>query len=321
MRPEERELFHVCLSKPVKPAQLQQALLRALGKNSGKPEAAAAKVEPPLASRFPLHILVADDNAINLKVALRLLEQMGYRADTANNGLEAIQALKVKAYDLIFMDVQMPEMDGLVATQRIRDQEGAGKGFCSENRHIIVAMTANAMKGDREKCLEAGMDDYIPKPVRAEMLHAAIERWAVTVPTGGNLAGATAAGMGADAKPAVVAEKLLDIDRLNDFSEGNRDAAQELVDLYLQQIQEQMQTLKSKFSERNAKEVQRIAHSCAGASATCGILAMTPLFKRVEHLAAEDNLAKVAPMLADLENNFTRVTLALQQYLAAMPAT
>jgi len=323
MRPEERELFHVCLSKPVKPAQLQQALLKALGNVSSKPEAGKveAKSELPLASRFPLHILVADDNAINLKVALRLLEQMGYRADTANNGLEAVQALKVKAYDLIFMDVQMPEMDGLAATRQIREREGAGKGFCNENRHLIVAMTANAMKGDREKCLEAGMDDYIPKPVRAEMLHAAIERWAVEL----NRVGAQAeadkiAGQASGAKPAEVAEKLLDIERLNDFSEGNRDAAQELVDLYIQQIQEQMQNLKAKFSEGSIKDVQRIAHSCAGASATCGILAMTPLFKRVEHLAAEGDAAAVEPLLTDLENNFARVTQALQLYLAAMPS-
>jgi CheY-like chemotaxis protein len=319
MRPEERELFNVCLSKPVKPAQLQQALVKAMETVSSKPAMAVpaeTKVEPSLASRFPMHILVADDNAINLKVALRLLEQVGYRADVANNGVEVLQALGNKVYHLILMDVQMPEMDGLVATRRVRELEAAAAGERAGHRHLIIAMTANAMKGDREKCLEAGMDDYIPKPVRAEVLYAAIERWAgkVTAPSQPVEAPAIVAA------PVPLAEKLLDIDRLNDFSEGNRDAAQELVDLYIQQVQEQMETLKAKFAQGNAKEVQRIAHSCAGASATCGILAMTPLFKRVEHIAAEDELAKAGPLLADLENNFTRVTQALQQYLAALPA-
>jgi CheY-like chemotaxis protein len=249
---------------------------------------------------------------------LRLLEQVGYRADVANNGLEAVLALETKAYDLIFMDVQMPEMDGLAATKCIREREGTARGFRNEKRHIIIAMTANAMKGDREKCLDAGMDDYIPKPVRAEMLYASIERWASYLRSGSKLSAA------ASAPPAVAsaaAEKLLDVERLNDFSEGNREAAQELVDLYIQQMRGQMETLRLKYGQNEVREVQRVAHSCAGASATCGILAMTPVFKRIEHLAVEGDMPPIGPLLVELENNFQRVEQALQQYLAAMPAS
>jgi CheY-like chemotaxis protein len=115
-----------------------------------------------------LNILLAEDNAVNQKVAIRMLERLGYRADIAANGLQVLGALQNHPYDLVLMDVQMPEMDGLVATRSIRNMPG--------RQPYIIAMTAHAMKGDREECLEAGMNDYISKPVRIEELQAAIER-------------------------------------------------------------------------------------------------------------------------------------------------
>jgi CheY-like chemotaxis protein len=118
----------------------------------------------------PLRILVAEDNAINQKLALRLLLQMGYRADVAANGLEAIQSIERQNYDVILMDVQMPEMDGLEASRQINKRWG------QTDRPRIVAVTANAMQGDREKCLAAGMDDYITKPIRVDALVGALNR-------------------------------------------------------------------------------------------------------------------------------------------------
>jgi CheY-like chemotaxis protein len=123
-----------------------------------------------MAARLPLHILLVEDNAVNQKLALRLLSQMGYRADVAGNGLEAIQALERQDYDVVLMDVQMPEMDGLEATRPIR------KRLPDERQPRILAMTANAMQGDREACLEAGMDDYISKPIRVEELISVLEQ-------------------------------------------------------------------------------------------------------------------------------------------------
>ncbi len=123
-----------------------------------------------MAKRRPLRILLAEDNAVNQKVALRLLSQMGYRADVAANGIEAVQAVDRQMYDVILMDVQMPEMDGLEATRKIRDQ---GDRIIQPS---IIAMTANAMQGDREICIAAGMDDYVSKPIRVEELVAALER-------------------------------------------------------------------------------------------------------------------------------------------------
>jgi CheY-like chemotaxis protein len=123
-----------------------------------------------LAARHPLRILLAEDNVVNQKLALRLLSQMGYRADLAANGIEAIESVGRQEYDVILMDVQMPELDGLEATRRI-----VGKWEPAQ-RPRIVAMTANAMQGDREECLAAGMDDYLTKPIRVDELVDALER-------------------------------------------------------------------------------------------------------------------------------------------------
>jgi CheY-like chemotaxis protein len=122
-----------------------------------------------MAQRLPLRILLAEDNVVNQKLALRFLEQMGYRADVASNGLEAIESVGRQAYDVVLMDVQMPEMDGLEASRRICARWAPGE------RPRIVAMTANAMQGDREMCLAAGMDDYLTKPIRVDQLVEALQ--------------------------------------------------------------------------------------------------------------------------------------------------
>jgi CheY-like chemotaxis protein len=121
-----------------------------------------------MAESHPLRILLAEDNAVNQKLALRLLQQMGYRADVAGNGIEAVEALDRQSYDVILMDVQMPEMDGLEASRQICQR------WAADERPRIVAMTANAMEGDREMCLQAGMDDYITKPIRPDALVAVL---------------------------------------------------------------------------------------------------------------------------------------------------
>ena len=161
------------LLKPVKPSALHDALVTVLlGREPVGDEAAAPRAEagPRLGERHPLTILLAEDNAVNRKLALRLLAQIGYEADVATNGLEAIEALRGHPYDLVLMDVQMPDMDGLEATRQIR--RGAAGEAASGVR--IVAMTANALAGDRELCLAAGMDDYLSKPIRPAELAGAL---------------------------------------------------------------------------------------------------------------------------------------------------
>ena len=168
------------LLKPVKPSALHDALVTVLlGREPVGEGATDARAEagPRLGERHPLRILLAEDNAVNRKLALRLLSQIGYEADVATNGLEAVQALADHPYDVVLMDVQMPELDGLEATRQVR----AGKAGEASRGVRIVAMTANALAGDRELCLAAGMDDYVSKPIRPTELAAAL---AATSPGG-----------------------------------------------------------------------------------------------------------------------------------------
>ena len=164
-------LFAGFVAKPIKRSQLLDTLTASLrGKTSPTNRAPGAGSVSHMAERMPLRILLAEDNRINQKVALKILESLGYRADVTGNGREALEALQRQPYDVVILDVHMPEMDGLEASRRI----------CStwpmEKRPRIIAMTANAIQGDREECLAAGMDDYVSKPVRVAELADALER-------------------------------------------------------------------------------------------------------------------------------------------------
>jgi GAF domain-containing protein/DNA-binding response OmpR family regulator len=166
------KLFNAYLSKPIHQSHLYDTLVSLLAQDA-VPKAAVAtptkgRLDPEMAARHPLRILLAEDNVVNQKLALRLLQQMGYRADLASNGIEAIESVQRQTYDVVLMDVQMPDMDGLDASRRICAQWGP------HERPRIVAMTANAMQGDRDMCLAAGMDDYVTKPIRVEQLVEAL---------------------------------------------------------------------------------------------------------------------------------------------------
>jgi PAS domain S-box-containing protein len=166
--------FAAFLTKPIKASQLYNVLVGILAEKAQliqrRDEAAKPQFDPEMGQRLPLRILLAEDNAVNQKLALRLLERMGYRADVAANGVEAIEALRRQPYDVVLMDVQMPEMDGLEATRAIYRE------WPRAQRPRIIAMTANVMKEDREACLAAGMDDYIGKPIRVQELVSVLRR-------------------------------------------------------------------------------------------------------------------------------------------------
>jgi len=166
--------FVAFLTKPIKASQLYNVLVGILAEKAQliqrRDEAAKPRFDPEMGQRLPLRILLVEDNVVNQKLALRLLERMGYRADLAANGLEAIEALRRQPYDVVLMDVQMPEMDGLEATRAIYRE------WPRQQRPRIIAMTANVMKEDREACLAAGMDDYIGKPIQVEELVRALSQ-------------------------------------------------------------------------------------------------------------------------------------------------
>jgi signal transduction histidine kinase/DNA-binding response OmpR family regulator len=170
---EAGDLFKATLAKPLRQSTLFDTLMNLLAADvARKIEAPKAKpsMDPGMAQRHPLRILLTEDNVVNQKLALRLLQQMGYRADLASNGIEAIECVERQTYDPVLMDVQMPEMDGPEASRRITAKWPLGQ------RPRIVAMTANAMQGDSEECLAAGMDDYVTKPIRVDALVDALLR-------------------------------------------------------------------------------------------------------------------------------------------------
>ena len=325
--------FASCLTKPIKPAQLQEVLVRvASGARSVvKKEPAPAKGDPSMANRLPLRVLLCDDNVVNQKVALRLLQQLGYRADLAANGVEALAALDRQPYDLIFMDVMMPAMDGLEATRQIRERQKSKDRYPNfKDPIIIIAMTASAMQGDREKCLASGMDDYVAKPVRLEDVRRMVERWAATARAEGDprpasvteetapspVAAATAAPT--TATPAAAPEDSpVDVERLQDFTSGDPNNLRELVDLYLKQTDEQMGQIEAAVKAGDAQQLRRVAHSCAGASATVGMKKLAPMLKDLERMGAEQKLDAAPNLCQDAILEFKRIRAFLEEYMAS----
>ncbi len=319
--------FACCLTKPIKPGQMREVLSRVISGMKGPParRGASAKLDPALAQRLPLRVLLCDDNAVNQKVALRLLQQMGYRADLAANGLEALDALGQRPYDLVFMDVMMPEMGGFEATRVIRERQKQKETFPTyKSPIIIVAMTANAMQGDREQCLAAGMDDYIAKPVRLEDVRAIVERWGVIASQRdqGEPATPPATPSSSETPPAwtekgftTPAEAPVDLERLHEFSDGSPDNLRELVTLYLDQTAEQMEQLASAAKAARAADVRRVAHSCAGASATCGMRRLVPILRELERQGMEGKLTNAAELCGAAKEEFQRIKDFLDEHL------
>ena len=356
-------VFAHTVNKPVKPAQLCDMLARALlsPKKTTRQEP-TAKPGQPLTDRLPLNILLCDDNAINQKVAARILQSIGYEADLAGNGREALDAIDKKAYHLIFMDVMMPEMDGLEATRTIRDRQKDGVNHPNyQSRIVIIAMTAQAMQGDREKCLAAGMDDYLSKPILPKDVRAMIERWGAqalaaapqpeavpepaadspTSPDAGDVpsepvvskpttetpkpntdmstptpntpepAPETKANT-PDPIPTQSSEPPVEMDRLNDLTDSNADSIRELVELFLKQTVQQLAQLDAAVRANKADDVRRVAHSCAGASATLGMTRFVPLLRELEKQGASGTLTNAAEVFENTAREFKNI----QQFLA-----
>jgi signal transduction histidine kinase/CheY-like chemotaxis protein len=259
------------LIKPVKPSDLLDAILTALAGAAParpKPAGAPAAAAPPAA---PLRVLLAEDNPVNQKLAVRLLEKQGHHVTVVADGREAVRTAGREPFDLVLMDVQMPEMSGLEATAAIREREKATGG------HVpIIALTAHAMKGDREECLAAGMDDYLSKPLQAEELYAAVARQA---PPAGRARPAPAPGGNVLDEGAALA-------RVG----GDHDLLAELAETFLEDCPRMLAELESAVARRDAPEVQRCAHGLKGA---VGVFARGPAFEAAERLEAAGRTSDV----------------------------
>jgi signal transduction histidine kinase/DNA-binding response OmpR family regulator len=294
--------FASVLSKPVKPAHLYDALIAALAGQPAwlKVASEASPFDVTLGTRLPLRILVAEDNVVNQRLALLALERMGYRAEVAANGVEVLAALGRQPYDLVLMDIQMPEMDGLEATRRIRQRWGPrGRG------PAIVAMTANALREDREACLVAGMDDYLSKPIRIAELQLALERSGPSV------------RRHAEANPPFDAAVWSDLRSLR--RKDGRSMLQRLLELYLGDTPKQLARMSSALEAGDAKALGDAAHSLKGSASGLGATHVASLALELEERARRGSLEECGDLLARLERESARVVEAAAAELPAPP--
>ncbi|MBI4790760.1 MAG: GAF domain-containing protein [Chloroflexi bacterium] len=290
------------LMKPLRQSQLYDALANLFAPaETVAPAVLPTKslVDSELATRLPLRILLAEDNAVNQKLALRMLSQMGYRADVAGNGIEAIQALERQTYDVVLMDVQMPEMDGLDASRQICAR------WRPEARPRIIAMTANAMQGDREMCLAAGMDDYLSKPVRVNELAAALGK-----------CGQGVRGEGREARgEANSRHPSLDMDTFNQLVASTGEDAefmQELINAFLADAPQLLAQMRDAFGANQLDDFRRAAHSLKSTSANFGALNLSALAKELELVAKAGALEGAGDKLTRVEEEYARVKEELQ---------
>jgi CheY-like chemotaxis protein/HPt (histidine-containing phosphotransfer) domain-containing protein len=281
--------------KPIRPAQLLETLCRAMSIQLQREKKAPLSpiLDPDLARRLPMRLLLADDNPINQKVGLSVLHKLGYRADVANNGLEVLKALEQKVYDLLFLDVQMPEMDGLEAARKICERWGP------DRRPAIIAMTGNALMGDREKCLAAGMDDYISKPVRIAELQAALERWGPLKTTHFDLNVLLRTN-------AASPDDLLDHEILTRLRSAAPDAANHAVRERIEQFLGDAPQRLNQLSQNARDTVKLLAQAQAlkKSGAEAGAKRIVALCQKLEELASADNTENVHAILQELRAAF-----------------
>jgi len=275
----------VPVTKPVRVSRLHSAVLEALGEALGSPAEKKAERQAPARAKS-LRILLADDNEVNRQVGLLILEQAGYAADVASNGREVIDALRRMKYDLVLMDVQMPEMDGWAATREIQRLWAAG------DRPRIVALTANASQEDRERCAAAGMDDYLSKPLRLAELRAVLEKSAPSEPPP---AAAPAASLPEGFDPGVLAS-LKAVER-----PGRPNMMKSLIDLYLKRLPEHVAGIEQALKNRDADTLHRQAHSLKGSSLTLGASRIAELCGKLQQAASDGIPEGTEAILAQLQ--------------------
>jgi CheY-like chemotaxis protein/HPt (histidine-containing phosphotransfer) domain-containing protein len=282
------------VTKPIKASPLQAALASVLGitPEDRTDDGMSSAIDPELGSKHPLRILLAEDNAVNQTLALRMLEKLGYRADVAGNGIEALEALERQPYDLLLSDVQMPEMDGVEATRQILERWGP------DERPWIVAMTAEAMQGDRERFLAAGMNDYVVKPIRIEDLVAALER----APRRGE-------PKAPSPSQAVFDERV--VQRLLDSMGGDQAIVSGLIDQFVADAPSLVATARAGVASGDADEVRRALHTLTSNVATFGAADLAVSSRQLEEQAKGGSLDGVEPRLDAIAEQLERVSGAL----------
>ncbi len=283
--------------KPIRPTQLLDALCRALSVHVQfeKKRPAAPILDSKLAEKLPLRLLLADDNPINQKVVLSVLRKLGYHADVANNGVEVLKALEAKAYDLLFLDVQMPEMDGLEAARQICAR------WPYDKRPRMIAMTGNALTGDREKCINAGMDHYIPKPVRVTDLQAALEEWG---PMSTRKSDTAFLWRQKVPRPDEILDHAILAELRQIQADGEGSMLRELVDLFLENASVHIKTMQENTGD--GSKLAFHAHALRSMCLNLGAKRIAELTKKLEYATTMGDLSEASNLLADIAKAFSQ---------------
>jgi two-component system sensor histidine kinase/response regulator len=293
--------FEAYLTGPLKDSQLRDCLALVVSRKSCDKTGLRPIVTRHLVAedkKRRIRILLAEDNIVNQKVALHILEKMGYRADTVANGKEVLSSWERVPYDLILMDVQMPEMDGFEATQAIRQREKETGGHLP-----IVAMTAHALKGDRERCLEAGMDDYVPKPIQPQALVEVIGRWVEREISRKN----------EDPRieppdPGEVFDRKGVLERLD----GDEALSREILGMFLKDVPRQMERLREQLKEGDLSALELQAHSLKSAALNIGGNGLQKASQEAEIAAKNGDLERARGLVEKIQREFERLETVLK---------
>jgi CheY-like chemotaxis protein len=277
--------------KPVKQSRLEFSLSSMLGRQPANADIALPDTPPVDVARQSIRILLAEDNLVNQKVALLQLKRLGFTADLACNGMEALAALERSFYDVILMDCQMPVMDGYAATREIRRKYSSSI--------YIIAMTAKAMTGDREKCLAAGMDDHVSKPVSIEELGRVLSQHKPK----------------SEDRPALAEAEIppVDLDRLTEITGSDQEMFRQISSDYLEQAEEILALIALALEKRDSDEIHQLAHKLGGSSASCGMTAIIPALSRLEQMGSNFQLV----LATDLQQQAVRALGRIRRFLVA----
>ena len=296
------DLFFSTIPKPVKQDHLFNVIVEALSGRKHRATRVRSPVQPTgrLAGVIPLKILVAEDNEINRKLMLHMLQQLGYNGHPVSNGLDALLALESTAYDVVFMDVQMPEMDGLEASRRIVDK------WSAEERPKIIALTAEAMQGDREKCIEAGMDDYLAKPIRIDDIRRILERWG---PRESQPPSATQV-------PEVIPSEDLSESLMAHFLRLKFDQEPgflaEFINVAINDLSKRHDQLLLAYNEKDVKAIHYAAHSLKGGASNLGAKGFVELCRQIEESARDGSFEGFEAVQEQFETESKKILGALQ---------
>ncbi|BCL34071.1 response regulator [Nostoc sp. MS1] len=256
-------------------------------------------IDDQLSENLPLKILLAEDVLVNQKIALKMLQKLGYRADVANDGLEALEAVQRQTYDVVFMDVQMPEMDGWETTRRIRQEVAAS------SQPWIIAMTAHARPEDRQQCLAAGMDDYITKPINLEEITAVLKK------LGAQAASQPQPLASVPQTASAIDESILQ--QLRDMmgDDGDRMIA-ELIELYLEDTPKMIETMQDAIAKADITQLKKTAHALRSPTVSIGAVNLGKLCETLEDIAATQSIDEVSTVVNELNNEYHNVVITLQ---------